>query len=357
MANTDCLIDVYEQVKECDYKGEHYSVRDNGAIMRHPKNGHVRPKDNKWTFGKKDNNTGYMFFASNIRVHQIVATAFHGTPDDGQMVVDHKNTNRCDNRPENLQWITRLENVLNNPYTIKYCGSVENFLNNPSTLRVSAKDSDFRWMRTVSKEEAAKCQKHLDRWLKEDNDSSHHKKGIGEWIFNNEPKDDSFGEESWDKDWVSRNYESGYMRKGELDFEFYEKEYGLKQSLTSNALQLNWKTPSSFPLCPKIISEQPLNDYLSNLSTGEVFSSNQYGSESVVVKYGISKDGQTLAVICTNETVKGVPGYVLASVRFENNKFIHMNEGSFFHEDGAEKYFTIALGEEWTGGEVFDDYC
>ena len=32
----------------CEYKGEIYSVRDNGAIMRHPKKGcRIRPLDNK----------------------------------------------------------------------------------------------------------------------------------------------------------------------------------------------------------------------------------------------------------------------------------------------------------------------
>ena len=31
------LINIFTEVRECDYKGEHYSVRDNGAIMRHPK--------------------------------------------------------------------------------------------------------------------------------------------------------------------------------------------------------------------------------------------------------------------------------------------------------------------------------
>lgn len=30
---------------------------------------------------------------------------------------------------------------------------------------------------------------------------------------------------------------------------------------------------------------------------------------------------------------------------------------SFFQEDGLEKYYTIALGQEWKGGNVFDDYC
>ena len=29
----DSLLDSYSEVRECDYKGEHYSVRDNGAVM------------------------------------------------------------------------------------------------------------------------------------------------------------------------------------------------------------------------------------------------------------------------------------------------------------------------------------
>lgn len=41
------LLDIYSEVRECDYKGEHYSVRDNGAIMRHPKK-QIRPNDNQW---------------------------------------------------------------------------------------------------------------------------------------------------------------------------------------------------------------------------------------------------------------------------------------------------------------------
>ena len=43
-------INEYDEVKECDYKGEHYSVRDNGAIMRHQREGKKkRPYDEVWT--------------------------------------------------------------------------------------------------------------------------------------------------------------------------------------------------------------------------------------------------------------------------------------------------------------------
>ena len=47
-------IDDFKKEVSCEYKGETYSVRDNGAIMRHPKKGcRVRSLDNQWTFYTK----------------------------------------------------------------------------------------------------------------------------------------------------------------------------------------------------------------------------------------------------------------------------------------------------------------
>ena len=106
--------------KRCEYKGRIYSVRDNGSVYRHQKEGaRLAPLDNKWTFGKKDDSDGYMKIAG-VRIHQIVATAFHGEPPSSQYVVDHIDTNRRNNRPENLRWVTALENC-NNPNTHKKC--------------------------------------------------------------------------------------------------------------------------------------------------------------------------------------------------------------------------------------------
>ena len=162
-------INDFEKLKECDYKGEHYSVRDNGAIMRHPKpNKRIRPLDNKWTFGNPNHETGYMDICGQ-RVHRIVAYAFLGEPPTKEYVVDHIDTNRRNNRPENLRWLTRLENVLNNPITRarieNICGSIEAFLNNPSLLTGHEKvDSNFAWMRSVTKEEAQTCRIRLTEW-------------------------------------------------------------------------------------------------------------------------------------------------------------------------------------------------
>src|SRR5574344_497128 len=93
----------FTEVRECDYKDEHYSVRDNGAVYRHAREGKkVRKEDNVWTFGEKNLTNGYMLIGSH-RVHIIVATAFLGANDSSKLVVYHIDTNRCNNRPENLR--------------------------------------------------------------------------------------------------------------------------------------------------------------------------------------------------------------------------------------------------------------
>ena len=131
-------IDDFNEVKDCNYKGEHYSARDNGAIMRHQREGlRKRKLDEIWSFGVPNIATGYMDFCGE-RVHRIVATAFHGPAPSDQHVVDHIDTNRQNNRPENLRWLTKLENILNTEITRKkvelVCGSIEAFLENSALL-------------------------------------------------------------------------------------------------------------------------------------------------------------------------------------------------------------------------------
>ena len=158
---TSVDVNDFSQEEECIYKGEHYSVRDNGAVFRHQPDGkRARPNDNQWTFGKENSANPYLSI-SGVCVHRIVATAFHGEPLDPEYVVDHIDTNCRNNRPENLRWLTRLENALKNPVTrkkIEYlCGSIEAFLENPSVLNELQGDPNFKWMRTVTPEEANNC--------------------------------------------------------------------------------------------------------------------------------------------------------------------------------------------------------
>jgi hypothetical protein len=171
---------------ECIYKDEKYTVRDNGAVLRHSReNKRPRPTDNQWTFGKPNNKTGYMEIAA-VRVHRIVAMAFHGEPPTKEHVVDHIDTNKRNNRPENLRWVTWLENILLNPITAKrielVCGSVEAFLVDPSKFRDKFQEPNYQWMCTVSEEEGQASLERLTTWAKSDSRPSGG--SLGEWIFN-----------------------------------------------------------------------------------------------------------------------------------------------------------------------------
>jgi hypothetical protein len=183
--NMSVDINDFHHEKECIYKGERYSVRDNGAVLRYPHEGKCpRPTDNKWTFGKKNARTGYMEIASE-RVHRIIAIAFHGVPPTQGHVVDHIDTNRCNNRSENLRWVTRLENILLNPITVKrivfVCGSIEAFLADPAKYRDKFQDPNYSWMCTVSKEEAQASSERLHAWAK--SDKGYSGGSLGEWVF------------------------------------------------------------------------------------------------------------------------------------------------------------------------------
>jgi len=322
-------INNFKIVNECIYKGEHYSVRDNGAVLRHARKGkRIRKYDNQWTFGKPNSKTGYMEIAS-VRIHRIVATAFHGVPPTKEHVVDHIDTNKRNNRPENLRWVTRLENVLLNPITVKRielnCGcSIEEFLADPSKFRDKFQEPNYKWMTTVSKEEAQASKERLLTWAKSDKLISGG--SLSKWVYN-------------------RNTQEKYV----------VEESELTTSISPNVKQKDWKTPTEFPLCPKGNTNNHIVSYKANLKIGEIFSRNQY-STFVIENFAISNDRNTLWVMCKNIDYEAVKPWSLAQVSYENEFFIHKNLGSFFKKDGAEKQFTIAQGLEWKGGDTFDDY-
>ena len=184
-------VNSFKEERSCLYKERQYLVRDNGAVLRLPKSGGRTSKcDNKWTFGTFDPNSGYMLIGQE-RVHRIVCTAFHGEPVGDKNIVDHKDTNRSNNRPENLHWVTKMENILNNPITMAkveiVCGSREAFIEDPSLLfGHESMNPNFLWMRAVSPEEAKAAYERWKEWSqkpKEERLSVGDGSGPGEWIY------------------------------------------------------------------------------------------------------------------------------------------------------------------------------
>jgi len=224
----------FQREVDCIYDGEEYSVRDNGAVCRHRReNKRKRPLDDVWTYGKFTTRDGYRKICST-QVHRIVVTAFHSVQPSPGHVVDHIDTNRLNNKPENLRWFTRLENILDNPKTLRRIeskwGSLEGLFNDPNPSEKADPIANHSWMIQARMEE-------------------------------------TFEEES------------------------------TIYSLTPLAIQRDWRTPSEFPMCPDCISDNPLHDYVSRLECGTVFSRNKYG-KSVVDIAELNTDGECLSVIC-----------------------------------------------------------
>lgn len=316
-------INEYTEEKSCVYRGEEYIVRDNGAILRKSiPNKRKRNYDNEWTFGKPSTN-GYLAIAS-VPIHRIVATAFHGEPPTKEHVVDHIDTNKRNNRPNNLRWITRLENVVLNEITrkkIEYIigASIYEFLDNPAQYRDCFAEPNYSWMRTVTAEEAKACLKMLTSLAQKDDKPRNNRSKMGEWVYRT--RDDI----------------------NDTD------------SLIPTAKQINWRTPCEFVCCPLTITENPLEAYYNNLSNGKVFNKFQYG-EQTVEKFVLA-DEKTILIMTNIYEPSQVKNYALAKITYEDGYYMHTSLGTFFTEEGAEKQYTLAQGLEWTGGDTFDDFC
>lgn len=302
------LIDIFQEERICEYRGEVYSVRDNGAILRHPKN-KPRILDNKWTFGKINIQKGYPMI-SNEAIHRIVATAFLGEAPTKSHVVDHIDTNRQNNRPNNLRWVTRLENIILNDITRKkielLCEcDIEIVLSDLSILRSKKLPPQYEWMKVVSQEEAANSLASWKKWVQK--------------IELNKKNDDET---------MSLFNERKDNRK--MNYVLEPKGHNLK-----------------------------LEDYYNNLKEGKIFCYKDYSHGRVtyeIIEFVLNKDTNILSVATTTDDEHAIKSLFITSICLENNHFNYETR-SFFSPDGVTKYMTLAKGEEWTGGEVFDDYC
>ena len=337
------MVDVnhFEKEIECVYKEEKYSVRDNGSLLRHSIVGkRPRPTDNNWTFGKLNSKTGYLEIAS-VRIHRIVATAFHGLPPTKEHVVDHIDTNKQNNRPDNLRWVTRLENILLNPITARrielVCGSVEAFLADPSKFRDKFPDPNYEWMCVVSVEEAQISKERLLAWA--ESDKPLQGGSLGEWIFSREIVKTPPA--------TRPNY-------------IMSKTPNAAQRIIFNPED----KPNEYPCTPQVFEGNPLTAYYERLTEGASFFRNHNG-EYVVVKSGFSKYRNSLYVLTKAAYVyqereggewtpvslaelservsdKDLP-HSLAEITYEDGLFVHGKVESGFHPT-----------EELE--ELFDDY-
>lgn len=356
------MVDINEYTREtiCEYKGELYSVRDNGAVMRHLREGKkARKLDNIWTFGTKNKVSGYMMINSH-RVHIIVAKAFIPGNEDGKMIVDHIDTNRCNNRVENLRWLTRLENVLLNEATLKrvtyLCGGdIQKFIDNPSCLRdLSGDNQDIMWMRTVTAEEAKTAWERISAWSKRP--SSTYKmmrkqekiNDFEQWLEVHKVTEEHHtkSEDSIITSYSEKHSRSDIMKgdvnqyhnhigtssNPELNEEYVETQNAWEEqekfankknvSFTKDALQINFNEKLYFPLCPDASVDVNLEEYAKRLETGRVFAYGEDGNNYIIKSIGWSTEWDFLQV---DTEVKidewRIPQYIHISV--DGGKYLH----------------------------------
>lgn len=362
------LLLLYEKEVEVSFKDELFRVRDNGAVLRCARPQRKRrPLDKTWTFGTLNRHSGYPEIAGHV-VHRIVATAFHGPCPSSEYVVDHIDTNRQNNRADNLRWVTRLDNILLNPITrarieLEY-GSLEAFFENPGASFLP----NMEWMRAVTKEQAAESRKRLLVWAQ--NSQNGRGGSLGEWFF--QPATPGIRQ-------VKAKGDDAQLTAAQIEahevpaFEFpvtdrevripgavrrmpiQEPEPLDRESLTPGAFQRMWRTPTEFPQCPPAVTDGALQDYLARLVPGAVFTRNQYG-ENLVVEAAIGPDN-IMSVVCSAPP-DSVKGWTRAKVYIADNFFCHESGGMFFEEAGAMKAHCIAVGAPHEHyGETIDDYC
>ncbi len=375
-------VDDYQEVRECFYKDEHYSARDNGAVLRHQRDGmRKRKMDEVWSFGTPNVANGYMDFCGE-RVHRIVATAFLGPAPSEQHVVDHIDTNRQNNRPDNLRWLTKLENILNNGITRRkvelICGSIEAFLNNPSLLYgYETEDKNFSWMRKVTPEEAKNCLENWSHWAKTVAPNPDYQKSdnhVGDWVFGKKAKSnsttsktifaikadnqqskfvlqDNISLEESDRvtidtnEWLSKTFGEDKREKQRVeDDDWYE-------SLTPSAKQ-DWRTKTEFPCCPNEVKENGLKQYKENLKPGQPFSINNFATY-YVIDSKIVQEKNMLAVLSTNNDGEVFGAYSLSIVKIDNGKFAHISLKRYGSKELAIHFYKLIIGEEqWTDDDL-----
>lgn len=345
--NQHVSTDAFVHEVSCTYRGETYLVRDNGAILRRTRPGkRPRPLDETWTFGTPCKSTGYMAVAG-AKVHRIVATAFHGDAPSKGYVVDHSDTNRRNNRPENLRWVTRLENVLLNPITAKRIahlyGSIEAFLDDPRNPKNGIVSPDFEWMRAVTPEESKASLDRMTSWAHADRATlPGPPAGIGEWIYQRGDLSDA----------VQAPDTSASKRPTR------HPERELVPSHTGGAWQRFWRVPASFPLCPKPSTPDALAVYADRLVVGTVAVSSAFG-ETIVDRLTIALDRSKIWLLGSNPENEIKP-WSVASITLESvdgRKIVHESHGMFFTRDGAEQTFVELQGLEWKGEDSIDNYC
>src|SRR3954451_4350286 len=113
------------------------------------------------------------------------------------------------------------------------------------------------------------------------------------------------------------------------------------------AFQGNWRTPTWFVQCPETVTDGTLEEYLSRLVPGAVFTSNVYG-ESLVIAAALGVKG-VLSVVNGDPTPLHPAGQ--CSIWIEDGAVLHAG-GVYFVVGDAMRVHSWAVGSH----DVYPSY-
>lgn len=124
------------------------------------------------------------------------------------------------------------------------------------------------------------------------------------------------------------------------------------RSLTELAVQVDWKTPTYFHLCPIEVGPTALNIYASKLIFGEVFCETKY-DQSYVVDHTLSEE-QLVVITRFYDSIKD---WAVTRIWMQDEKFYHKSEHTFIGLAGAVKHAMEISDQDHNIGETIDDFC
>lgn len=175
------------------------------SLCRYDANNHLLKerllKPDKTKFGYYQITLSKNGITKRYTIHKLVCLAFLPNPDN-KPCIDHINTDRTDNRVENLRWCTYKENM-NNPITTKKIGKANTRTHKKAILQLTVNgDVIYKWDSAtdvekklgISKVSICACLKHkphcntaggyrwqyLDEWL-------------ADWLYNYQMESEMVG--------------------------------------------------------------------------------------------------------------------------------------------------------------------
>lgn len=124
--------------------------------------------------------------------------------------------------------------------------------------------------------------------------------------------------------------------------------YQLEKSLTKRCVQYGWAAKYYFPCCPAEVAGNPIEAYFHNFKIGTVFAYNDDSPKLIIMDFVKIKNNASILVMCEREGItcemEGFRPWLIAKITFENDSFVHYNQGSYFEKDEVDLIFIMECG-------------